>query len=394
MSRQKETVEVLTNGFRLLRSSWYNENASRFMSFQSRLFHFFPPPRFLAPASAGLSISEEGLRLVGLGRKSGSQAHVRKVAHWDALPLSRDVLSGGLVKDKEALVRALRGLKEEHALERVRISVPERKAYIVKMEIPRVPRPEIRNTVALRLHEHLPLELEKATFDYQVLAEVGPARDRLELQVSAIHRDVVNNYLEVCRKAGLEVDGIEIEAQSIASAVVAENHSGTVMIMDFETYRTGIYLVTNGFVEFTTSIETSGEMLENMFSTKFGDKKEEIEKVKADFHCTQGNHEEDDRRAVLMSFISSLRDELSRHIAYWQKHHEDEGGVSEIILTGSEAGIDGLDQYLSSSLGQSVRFADVWTNVFDFDQYVPDIEQNESFKYASAVGLALRARDF
>jgi Tfp pilus assembly PilM family ATPase len=97
-----------------------------------------------------------------------------------------------------------------------------------------------------------------------------------------------------------------------------------------------------------------------------------------------------------MSFIAAFRDEISKRLTYWETHRKDTGkdngdagSIEKIILTGSEASIAGLPEYLSGSLDTQVVFADVWKNVFDFDEYIPEIEAKDSFKYAGAIGLAL-----
>ena len=64
--------------------------------------------------------------------------------------------------------------------------------------------------------------------------------------------------------------------------------------------------------------------------------------------------------------------------------------VTRVLLTGGQATLPGLVQYLAGGLGLAVELGDVWTNILDARRVLPPIKFNDSFKYATALGLALR----
>ena len=63
--------------------------------------------------------------------------------------------------------------------------------------------------------------------------------------------------------------------------------------------------------------------------------------------------------------------------------------IEKIILCGGDANLLGLTDYLSASLKIPVERADIWTNIDYRDGFIPEIEFNDSLRYATAVGLAL-----
>ena len=67
--------------------------------------------------------------------------------------------------------------------------------------------------------------------------------------------------------------------------------------------------------------------------------------------------------------------------------------IKEIILCGGDANLAGLTEYLTLTLKIPVKLANVWLNVFSFEEYVPEIEFNKSLKFATAVGLALKGKE-
>lgn len=359
------------------------------MEFQKKLFKFFPPPAFLTTRSAGLAISETALRVVLFSENKGKP--VLDIYAEKQIPAG--VIEDGEIKDPEQLKNLLKAFRDENELDFVRASIPERKSYIVRMEIPRVKNAEIREAVEAKLEEYVPVAASEAVFDYDVLGITGTNCDMLDLEVSVIHRKVAENYLRVFEGSGFILSSFENEAQAIARAVVSPKDLGTTMIVDFGDARTGIFMVTKGSVDFTTSIDMGGKNLEKMFQEKFSLKPNEVQDIKRNFDCNAYLvNEEKEETAALMSYVSALRDEIGKHFIYWQNHKDAnmvDTDIEKVILSGTEATLGGLAQYLRTSLNAPVELANVWVNVFDFNEYIPEITRRDSFKFASAIGLAL-----
>jgi len=106
---------------------------------------------------------------------------------------------------------------------------------------------------------------------------------------------------------------------------------------------------------------------------------------------TAGNEE---YLAAMLSTVSAIRDEISRHLNYWQERALTPQGlhtpVSRAILVGGNASVRGLPEYLEGALGIPVTPGDVFTNLASRDTWVPSIDYTESLAYATAIGLALR----
>jgi len=64
--------------------------------------------------------------------------------------------------------------------------------------------------------------------------------------------------------------------------------------------------------------------------------------------------------------------------------------VERVILCGGNANIQGLPEYLEHVLNISVDRANIWQNIFSFDEVIPEMPYEMSLSYATAVGLAMR----
>jgi len=97
---------------------------------------------------------------------------------------------------------------------------------------------------------------------------------------------------------------------------------------------------------------------------------------------------------AMMSTISILRDEISRHQDYWQEHTDDYGEkrptIQKIYLCGGDSNLAGFTSYLASGLTVPVELANTMVNVNTLDEYIPEISFNDSLRYATALGLSLR----
>ena len=89
-------------------------------------------------------------------------------------------------KNLPELRKILINLKDEHNLDFVRVSLPEERAYLVKIDVPKVPESELRESIGFQLEEHVPIPADEAVFDYLAIKESKTKKEFLEVAVSAI----------------------------------------------------------------------------------------------------------------------------------------------------------------------------------------------------------------
>ena len=134
-----------------------------------------------------------------------------------------------------------------------------------------------------------------------------------------------------------------------------------------------------------------------MIQKSFGGSLSEAEKMKQDYGLSR-NAPNKEMFPVLLNSVSVLRDEIVKHLLYWQTHKDEEGKdhppIKKILLTGGDSNLIGLPEYLSASTRAPVELADVWVNIADTKKYVPEINFNKSLTFAAALGLALGDFDY
>lgn len=358
-------------------------------SFNRFFLKFFPPPDFLAAPSFGLDISDESLKFVELIKtKKGI-----RVGRYGERAIPPGVIESGKITDSRRMEEILLILRKKEGIKSVRVSLPEEQVYLFQLRLEKMGLKNIREGIELALEEHVPIPAQDAIFDYDLIKENN---QNLEVQVATIPKNIIENYLLIFQHSDISVQSFELEAQAISRAVIAKGDLGTYMIVDFGKKRTGIFIVSNGIVMFASTLDVGGVMLANMIAKSFNVTFAEAEKMKQEYGL-QRNVANKEIFAVLLNSVSILRDEIAKHFLYWQTHKDEEGKsnppIKKIILCGGDSNLIGLADYISVSMKSPVEMANVWTNIADTKNYIPEINFKQALAFATALGLALENFD-
>jgi len=357
------------------------------VAFLKKTARYFPPPQFLMRPSAGVDISDRSVKVLAL--KPTATGY--EVDFFGERLIEKGVVVEGKIEKPDALVKVLRTLKHAYKLDTVRVSLPEEHAFLFETHVVAGGgKEDMRAAVEFQIQEHIPIDLQDLIFDFDVTKSMSA--ERIEISVTAFQKTLVHSYLDVFFKAGFSVLSLEIEAQAIARAAVSPQNSDTNFIIDFGRERSGIAITRGNVPVLTTTIAVGGSALSTAVMKHFKVDEREAEKIKNEqgFLRAKGSEE---LYESLMSTISALKDEVGKHINYWQARERDRGSgagmIDAILLVGGNGNLKGLPEYLSASLRVPVRRANIWQNVTSFDNYIPPINKEHSLGYATAVGLAL-----
>jgi type IV pilus assembly protein PilM len=349
-------------------------------------YKFFPPPRFLQMPAVGLDISDASVRFAELV-ESRRGLRIGRYGEW---VIPSGVIESGEIKKPVELRAIFSDFKKKFSLDFVAVSLPEEKAYLFNQHLPAMKRSEIRGAIELSLEEHVPIKTGEAIFDYEILKE----NDMItHVGVSVLAESLVNGYTEAFAGTGITPVAFEIEAQSLARSVVPYGDRQVYMIVDFGKTRTGIAIVAGEAVQFTATIQVGGGTLTESISKNLNISYKEAESMKHEKGVLGGVGDENFSLAI-MTTISILRDEISRHHSYWSAHEDEYGkprpAIQKIFLCGGDSNLAGFIDYLAAGLPVPIALANVMVNVNSLERYVPEIGFNDSLRYATAIGLALR----
>ena len=107
----------------------------------------FPPPHYLRMPSVGFDISNQSVRFIELIQKAGHT----EVLRYGERKIPQGLIYSEDVSKNEALKGVLLALKKEEHITFMNVSLPEDKAYLFKITIPKIDEKEIRGAVELQI---------------------------------------------------------------------------------------------------------------------------------------------------------------------------------------------------------------------------------------------------
>ncbi len=355
--------------------------------------NFIPAPDYLRMPAVGLDISDRSLKYLSLGR-------ARKKIFIEAFgnrPISPGIIESGQIKQTEEFVKFLKNCRKEFKSKFLIVSIPEEKTFIGNIQLPFMEEKNIRGSLEMQLEEYIPLPAKEAIFDYEILETVSDQKGQkkyFNISFAAAPSKIIMSYRDVLEEAGFVPLIFETEPHALTRALVRPEEKNTQMLIDFGRIRATFIIACGRKIYLASTIKVSGETLDMAVSRALSVSLEEGERIKKE----KGLLEADKSGKVfpaLLSVASVIKSEAKKHIDYWQSHADGSGPenkeIEKIILTGGDANLKGLVEYLSRELGVPAELGNPWVNIFSFEEHVPEIEHRESLMYAVAIGLALRS---
>ena len=185
-------------------------------------------------------------------------------------PLEPGVVVSGEIRDPETLGDALKRFFELHKLPKrgVRVGLSNNRIGVRVFQIDGVADTQLENAIRFRAEEVLPIPLDQAVLDYVVLSdEVRPdGTESKRILLVVAYREVVDRYLQACRRAGLQVVGIDLEAfallRSLESPTERDASAGALVGVAIGHDRTTIAVSTGLYCEFARVLDWGGWSLD------------------------------------------------------------------------------------------------------------------------------------
>jgi type IV pilus assembly protein PilM len=177
---------------------------------------------------SGLSTRKKKTSSVGLDITSESIAATevqdgRSVGRTAIVPLQPGVVKEGDLVNREVLSDALKDLFARHKLSKsVRVGVANQRVVVRSLQLPLIEdESELETAVRFRAQEAIPMPLEQAVLDHQVVGKRdGPDGNKvMDVLAVAARRDMVFGLLEAVRGAGLQPVGIDLSAFGMIRAL-------------------------------------------------------------------------------------------------------------------------------------------------------------------------------
>jgi type IV pilus assembly protein PilM len=248
---------------------------------------------------------------------------------------------------------------------------------------------ELQNAVEFKAQQFIPLPMADVNFSWQVLDEDQNQGKKTEIEpkvrvlLTAVPKNVVNNYLKVLDSAGLNPIAIEIESISAIRALIPANSNESILIVDVGAKSTIISMVHSGHLYASRHVSVGGDSITSSIAKSLGITFERAEALKRAPESTGDLSKS--TSSVANSVIEVIRGEVQQMnlISENQGKH-----ISKIILSGGGARYPGITELLKQ-IGPAVEPANPLAPL-SFDQNSEDSLHSAAIQLSIAIGLALR----
>ena len=299
----------------------------------------------------------------------------------------------GVVANKEMMKAALqealvscrtKSIKKDTVV----VSIPETQSFLRVIEMPDMSDDEVDESIRWEIAQHIPFGVESVYIDWQALVHSGHgvAKGKREIQAGAAQKKVVDPLYDVMMELGLDVAAFELESQAIVRALISPelHRKQGVLIVDIGSTATNVIVHDLGASRFTASLQQGVARLATKLAVQ------DQEKLMQNLHEIPAD--------LLERITPIMEPELDklvvdiRGVADFYNSIDAEHRVREVILTGGGSNLLGLDEaFLQHFENIHIQRGNPWVNILSSkDSVHPPMNIQESVRYATALGLALR----
>ncbi len=322
-------------------------------------------------------------------------------------PLEPGIVVGGELRDPEALALALKAFFKQHGLPRrgVRLGIANNRIGVRTFDVAGIhDAKQLDNAIKFRAQEVLPIPIEEAVLDYQILSESTNADGEPVRRVLLVvaYRELVDRYLAACRKAGIQIVGIDLEAFALLRAIAeprallapGQTDERGALVAVSVGHERSTFAVSDGRVcDFTRVLEWGGWAMNVAIARALDTAPSEAEPIKRALSFAGGGElpagvtEEqlETAREAARKQLQSFARELVSSLQFYQ-NQPGSLGIGEIVVTGGTTHLPGFGAELERLIGVPVRVGDPLARV-KVSKKVRERDQLGSLAVAIGLGI-------
>lgn len=331
----------------------------------------------------GLDLGSTAIRLVQLRRGS---MHPALVA-YGALPVPSNLTSSDSKMDQDKLSEMIKQLVHENrvTLKNVVVGLPANKVFATVITTPKLDNSQLAKAIRYQAEQYIPMALDQVKLDWAVIDQSKDGK-QLEVLLVAAANSVVEKYMAMLEKAGLEPLALEANATAVARALVPPSSLAVVMV-DFGSLDSDISIVWNNSPRLIRSVAVGGLTLVRSVAQNLGLDEVQATQFTYKFGLTQSKLEGQVFKAIKPT-LDNLVSEVEKSVKYFSGRYP-EVKLEKLVITGAASALPELGPFLANSTGMPVEFGNAWVNV-SYPSGLQEKLMGLSSEYAAAVGLAGR----
>jgi type IV pilus assembly protein PilM len=349
----------------------------------------------MARKPIGLDIGTTAVRAVELGG-DGHRPTLIRIAQQ---PLPAGAVAGGEIREPHQVAEAIRELWHigKFGGRQVILGVGNQRVVVREVVLPWLEEKDLRQALPFQVREFVPIPIEEAILDYQVVEELDQdGRHMVKLMLAAAHRGMVQRMIESVESARLQVVGVDLipfavvrSAGSNGDRILDENEDLTEeAVVDVGAEVSSICVHSHGRPRFVRIVQWGGRSVTSAIAKALGLPEPDAEKLKRgqDHDADEETvaRAEEISRQVMSAFADDLRSSLD-----FYRTQNSSARIGRVLMTGGGSKLPGLGDVVKERLSADVGTGHPFKRVSVPDDLPPDVMGEAEPLLAVAVGLAM-----
>src|SRR5436190_7760054 len=323
-----------------------------------------------------------------------------KLVQLARVPLEPGIVVAGEVRDVAALAAALDRFFTDNELPRrgIRLGIGTNRIGVRTIDIEGIDdERQLGNVVRFRAHEALSIPMDQAVLDYHTVSETVDEAGAVSRRVllAAAYQEPIDNSIEACRAAGLELSGIDVEAFALLRAVAPRNGDSegapTVasVVVSIGQDRSTLAISDGIVCDFMRVLDWGGSKLEAAIAQELGLTGPEAAELKLELDLGGDAPDDDPRAPFARAAVERELQTLARELVASLHFYQGQPGslaISQVFITGGTTQLPGLAEELERLTRVPVRIADPLAGVQVSNGLA---ERDDLASLAAAIGLGV-----
>jgi len=353
----------------------------------------FSLPRFSTGSLVGLDIGSSSVKAVELAaRGRGKDFELRSLG---LVPLPSEAIVQGAFLNSSAIVDAIKEAIEIGRIKarEVAVAVSGHSVIVKKVNLPTMSRDELAEQILWEAEQYIPFDVNEVNLDFQIL-DSSNADGQMDVLLVAAKKDLIDDYVQVIREAGLVPSCVDVAAFAVENAFEANYEvepEDTIGLIDVGAQVVNITILQDGVPAFTRDINTGGnqytEEIQKALSVNF----EEAERIKLGGGAGSDHQEvvPQEVDGAIRSVTDSVVGEIARSLDFFTATSGD-ARISKVLLSGGGSRMAGFDTAFRGRTGLDVEILNPLARMTPSKAF--DREQLDEIGPALSVGVGLAMR--
>jgi type IV pilus assembly protein PilM len=260
------------------------------------------------------------------------------------------------------------------------ISFPNSVVFTSVIELPKMNQAELDSAVEFEAKKYVPLALSEVDLSWTVTGDSTEPKDLLQILLTAVPKQITQNYMRMFGLAGVQPEVGEIEALALIRSLIG-NVPMNCVIIDIGARSTGLNVIEGGFLRLSRNLNIGGDTITDKIAQALNISVFRAEQFKKDFGISNSTFIPDTVKPVL----NLIKNEVKQLLTIYQSQNIQ---VEKILLVGGGSNLPGIAGFFED-LNIKVELGNPLAAV----GYAKDLEpvlKRYSLSLPIAIGLALR----